>query len=91
MAKRRGALTSVPEDFVVMPHMFKWAAQQGLEQDVVVKETAKFLDRNRAKGELYVDWEAAWRNWMRNVIEYRAQRGIAYQTSIAVVSRKRLN
>jgi hypothetical protein len=34
-------------------------------------ETAKFLDHHRSKGNLFVDWESAWRNWMRNSLKFR--------------------
>lgn len=41
----------------------------------MVYETEKFLDHHRAKGSKFLDWEAAWRNWMRRAIEWAPHRG----------------
>lgn len=29
-------------------------------------EFPRFLDSNRSKGRTYIDWGAAWRQWLRN-------------------------
>lgn len=35
-------------------------------------ETDKFRDYHSAKGSAFKDWDAAWRNWMRNANAYQA-------------------
>ena len=36
----------------------------------VEAELAKFADHHAAKGSVFADWHAAWRNWMRNAKEW---------------------
>lgn len=67
--KKRGF--PVPDGFHVSNEMRLWALGIGLTDHEIKFETEQFLDRNRAKGELYVDWKAAWRTWMRNSLKYR--------------------
>jgi hypothetical protein len=43
--------------------MRQWADEHAPGVDVAT-ETERFLDRNRSKGGEYVDWLAAWRNWL---------------------------
>jgi hypothetical protein len=50
--------------------MTAWAGQElGLDPDTIRRETEKFTDHFRAKGEAKLDWAAAWRNWMRRAAE----------------------
>jgi hypothetical protein len=48
----------------------EWASVKfpGLDSD---DETDKFIDYHSAKGTLFADKEAAWRNWMRNAAKFQ--------------------
>lgn len=60
-----------PEAFEITEPMWSWAQEQGVPDDRIQPETAKFLDHHKAKGSLFSDWPAAWRKWMRNVVEFQ--------------------
>lgn len=62
--------TPAPKDFEVTVEMFDWAVEQGVPETRVRPETEAFIDRNKAKGETYVDWNSAWKNWMRNAVKF---------------------
>lgn len=62
--------TSLPMDFMVTETMREWATSKGLNPTVLQSETEKFLDHHRSKGNTFKDWEAAWRKWMRNAIDW---------------------
>lgn len=90
--KKRKPMTSVPEDFVVTKNMLAWALARGFNEIEVSTETEKFIDRNISKGEIYADWNAAWRNWMRNALEFRnSRRGPQYTQYTKPAQPKRLN
>ncbi len=38
------------------------------------RELAKFESKARAKGYTYLDWDAAFRNWLTNAADYQDQR-----------------
>ena len=61
--RRAQRATPAPDDFPITPAMQQWADEHAPGVDVQA-ETQRFLDRNRAKGETYKDWVAAWRNWL---------------------------
>jgi hypothetical protein len=61
---KRGS--SAPTQFEITPALRDWADAQGLNPSIAIAETEKFLDHHRSKGSVFRDWEAAWRNWMRN-------------------------
>jgi len=65
-AKRR---TSAPEEFTITDQLRAWAAGDGISVDLEA-ETRRFLDHHRAKGSKFLDWSAAWRNWMSRTLEY---------------------
>jgi hypothetical protein len=52
-----------------------WAQQRGFTDDEIGRERARFEDSARAHGRLYVDWQAAFRNWLNKTPEFAAQRG----------------
>ena len=62
--------TSVPKDFEVTGEMFDWAVAEGVNETRVRPETEQFIDRNKAQGSTYIDWNAAWRTWMRNAVKF---------------------
>lgn len=72
--ERKKQASRAPEAFEITEQLWSWAQGQGVAHDRIETETAKFLDHHKAKGSLFSDWPAAWRKWMRNVVEYSQQR-----------------
>lgn len=70
---RAARATPAPESFPLTDEMLDWAADHAPEVDVV-RETERFLDRNRAQGTTYKDWHAAWRNWITSPYAKTPQR-----------------
>lgn len=59
------------DSFEVTEPMADWATKQGLKSGRVMPETTKFFDHHVAKGTSFKNWDAAWRNWMRNAVSYQ--------------------
>lgn len=72
----RGA--RLPDDWLPPPWSDEFAERVGLPVDAVNAEADKFRDYWRAaagaKGRK-LDWDATWRTWVRNAVEYRSKRG----------------
>lgn len=54
----------IPEDFKVSPDMMEWAAANKLPDPNGQLEA--FKDYHRARGDAMLDWQAAFRTWLRN-------------------------
>lgn len=68
--RTRGVKTSLPEDFAVSEAMECMCLEEGLpDPHVVIRD---FKDKARANGYRYIDWEAAFRTWMRSDITKRS-------------------
>jgi Helix-turn-helix domain len=72
--------TSAPEIFPVTEAMRAWWQANAPEVDVE-RETEQFLDYHRAKGNLFKDWTAAWRRWMRNATSFQKPRATSRASS----------
>jgi hypothetical protein len=66
--KKKEKQTFFPEDFAVTPEMFDWAVEQGLKPANIKPVTLHFKDHHESRGNKFVDWNAAWRTWMRNSV-----------------------
>jgi hypothetical protein len=67
--------TPVAEDFDPGPGGYEWAYRELDMYDVEIgQETAAFVDYWRGRGELMVDWQATWRNWMRKSRQFKGKR-----------------
>lgn len=66
--------TSAPDNILITAEMKQWALANvpGIVHELDY-QTKRFLDNARSHGRTYVDWPAAWRNWMRNAVEFKAQ------------------
>ncbi len=66
--KRRKPTTPPPEAFKPSTKNQEWFRKEFgiVAKSLVDRETAKFLDHHRSKGNQFVDWQAAWRTWMVN-------------------------
>lgn len=67
--------TAVPDNFPISAEMKSWAASNAPSVAGSLEfETKKFLARNKAEGKTYIDWTAAWRNWMLKAHEWAPTR-----------------
>ncbi|HKU31081.1 MAG TPA: hypothetical protein VJQ60_11380 [Arthrobacter sp.] len=67
---KRSRATSFPADFALTDEMRTWAESTAPGIDLGF-ETEKFKDYHQSKGSTFKDWEAAWRTWMRNAVEFK--------------------
>jgi hypothetical protein len=74
----RGArrATGPPEEFQITDRLKRWADENARGIDLT-RETARFLDHHRAKGSVFKDWGAAWRNWMGRAVDFKPANGRA--------------
>lgn len=63
--------TTFPEGFFPPEDLQSWAMAKGLSSAQIQSETEKFSDHHRSKGSAYVDWNAAWRTWIRKGLEWK--------------------
>lgn len=70
---RKKPATLAPDSFEITEPMWAWAQGKGVQHERIETETEKFLDHHKAKGSLFSDWPAAWRKWMRNVVDFAAR------------------
>lgn len=71
---------TIPSDFYVNSELVGWASEHVPGIDLQF-ETDKFRDYHRGKQTKFIDWNQAWRNWMRNAYQYKQERQ-ARQVSI---------
>lgn len=62
--------TYFPKDFEVTEEMFDWAVSLGIKPESVKPNTLHFKDHHEANGNKFTNWNAAWRNWMRNSVKF---------------------
>ena len=62
-----------PKDFSLTDEKIKYAVDNGIDKKRVVDFFADFEDWARAKGAVYKDWDAAFRNRVRKAREYGKQ------------------
>lgn len=67
--KRPNPKRSLPEDFLVTDGMKSWAAISAPAVDLE-RETGKFMDYHKSRGNVMRDWEAAWRTWIGNARDW---------------------
>jgi Helix-turn-helix domain len=72
--------SSVPETFPITEAMRAWAREH-LPGVYVEREIEQFLDYHRAKGNVFKDWIAAWRRWMRHARSFQEQRATSRASS----------
>jgi hypothetical protein len=64
-AKRRKQ--RLPDDFTPNPQHAQYAAENGIDGPM---QLVKFRDYHQAKGTTMIDWDAAFRTWLRNSLNY---------------------
>lgn len=65
-AKRKTPTTPPPDTFEISTTLKEWFREKfgDVPARQVQQQTEQFLDHHRSKGNQFVDWQAAWRNWM---------------------------
>jgi hypothetical protein len=71
--KSRKRAVPLPTIMTLTPEMRRWAQTTFGSGPSLQAEFDKFCDYHRAKGSVFRDWDAAWRNWMRNAVRYWQQ------------------
>lgn len=67
----------LPEDWRPTPELRAWTldpAHGGLDVQRAATELAQFRDHHHSRGNRMLDWDAAWRTWVRNARRYASQR-----------------
>jgi len=67
---RKKPATSRPTDWQPSIKNLELASSLGIDTE---RELGKFCDYHDAKGNKFADWDAAFRNWLRNASDYRAR------------------
>ena len=65
---RKRDYIELPDDFDPTPEMVSWAQKLGVRD--IRWETDSFKDYHLARGNVFKDWKAAWRTWMRNHVKF---------------------
>ena len=73
--------TSLPDGFQLTDRMTAHAASKGLDPTRIDHQFERFCDHHRAKGSLFADWEAAWRKWVGNALDYARKNGSGGQSA----------
>lgn len=74
---RRKKACQIPDDFDITTKTFDWLVVQGFKicrDNLHPIEHQKFINYSKAKGTKYIDWQAAWRNWMIKAEQYYLER-----------------
>jgi hypothetical protein len=66
--------TEAPESIPITEDMRKWAAKNGVTVNLET-ETEAMLDHHRRHGNVWADWNATWRTWMRNSVKFEKRNG----------------
>lgn len=69
---RRARSSAFPDDFILTPERAEYAKKLAVEP---VSEFEHFRDHHVAKGTVFRDWDAAWRNWVRNAAKFATADG----------------
>lgn len=74
--KTRTARSRIAADWRPTPERMAWARDElHLPPEFVEAQVEQFRDHWLAKGEPMADWDAAWRKWLRNAMEYAGRGG----------------
>lgn len=65
----RSRARPAPADFTLTAERQHYAEAKGLVG--VADQFERFLDHHRAKGSVFRDWDAAWRTWVRNGVDFQ--------------------
>ena len=69
---RKGDKVRISDGWQPGPHLIEYVNVK-FPKLRLADEVEKFSDHHRAKGSKFADWDAAFRNWIRNAEKYRMQ------------------
>jgi len=69
--KPRKVATTWPEGFALDDRRRAFAKERGFGEHEINRMWERFRDRNQARGEQYANWDAAWRTWVNNQVEFK--------------------
>jgi uncharacterized protein YdaU (DUF1376 family) len=72
---RAGLRITLPENWKLSEKGRAYAMERGFGHGRIDKMATKFFNYHRGKGSKMADWEAAWRMWVENEIEYSNRDG----------------
>jgi hypothetical protein len=78
--KRAKERQAIPPNWIPSDRNVADAQAIGLTMKDIDHETPRFRDYHLGKGSLQADWDATWRRWCRNAVEF-ARRRVAGQSS----------
>jgi hypothetical protein len=61
----------IPRDWKPSDENRADAVKAGLAERDIDVEAARFIDNSHSQGKTYRDFDAAWRNWCRNAVQWR--------------------
>lgn len=64
----------IPEDWYPSEDGYTYAADHGYDRPAAEAMFRKFTDHHRAKGTRWANWDLVWQNWVRNQVEFDAER-----------------
>ena len=67
--------TALPDDWAPSGKHHQLSMELGFTRDRTKHEAEQFRDRALAKGERYLDWDAAFRTWLRNAKKFDDRNG----------------
>lgn len=67
---KRGTL--VPEDFTPSARSRVWAAEKGYNRLDLALETENFIDYHLGHQTRWIDWDRAWKTWVRRAAQYNS-------------------
>lgn len=70
-APREERETKAPATFELTDEHYEYGAKYEFTAQEVEQETEKFLNWARSKGKKYINWQAAWKNWILQAKRYR--------------------
>ena len=65
-SKKKARMTSIPEDAVISETMLSIAEGEKISKAEALAQFEAFKGSAIAKGRMYANWDAAWRNWLRS-------------------------
>jgi len=66
-SKKKNIKTAFPERFEISDDLSKWCLAQHTEAD---RHLEAFKDYHSSKGSRFIDWNAAFRTWVRNAAKF---------------------
>ena len=62
--------TTWPEDFAPTPALLRYATERGFDERTAQRMWDKFRNKSQSLGKRFIKWDAAWRTWVDNELDY---------------------